>query len=64
MSKSNTENPKTMAEPIAIVGMAAMFPKSPDLKGFWHLIQAGVDGISDIPETHWSPDDYFHADQK
>ena len=49
---------------IAIVGMAAMYPKSPDLKGFWHLIRAGVDGISEVPDTHWSPDDYFDADQK
>ena len=58
-------NPQAKAsEPIAIVGMAAMFPKSPDLKGFWHLIRAGVDGITDVPSTHWNPDDYFDADPK
>ena len=58
MSKKHT------VEPIAIVGMAAMYPKSPDLKGFWHLIRAGVDGITDIPKSHWRPEDYFNADQK
>jgi acyl transferase domain-containing protein/acyl carrier protein/NAD(P)-dependent dehydrogenase (short-subunit alcohol dehydrogenase family) len=60
MSKSK----KNLMEPIAIVGMAAMYPKSPDLKGFWHLIRAGVDGITDVPDSHWKPSDYFHADQK
>ena len=59
MSKKNNT-----AEAIAIVGMAAMYPKSPDLKGFWHLIRAGVDGITEIPETHWRPQDYFNANQK
>ena len=28
---------------VAIVGLAGIFPKAPDLKGFWHLIRAGVD---------------------
>ena len=59
MSKKNTT-----ADAIAIVGMAAMYPKSPDLKGFWHLIRAGVDGITEIPQTHWRPEDYFDANQK
>jgi acyl transferase domain-containing protein/NAD(P)-dependent dehydrogenase (short-subunit alcohol dehydrogenase family) len=59
MSKNNSN-----AEAIAIVGMAAMYPKSPDLKGFWHLIRAGVDGITEIPDTHWRPEDYFDANQK
>ena len=63
MKKNATPQPKA-SEPIAIVGMAAMFPKSPDLKGFWHLIRAGVDGITDVPSTHWNPDDYFDADPK
>lgn len=49
---------------IAIVGMAAMFPKSPDLKGFWHLIRGGISGITDVPDTHWNPDDFFNADPK
>ena len=59
MSKKNNT-----ADAIAIVGMAAMYPKSPDLKGFWHLIRAGVDGITEIPNTHWRPEDYFDANQK
>ncbi|MBS2033641.1 SDR family NAD(P)-dependent oxidoreductase [bacterium] len=59
MSKKNHT-----ADSIAIVGMAAMYPKSPDLKGFWHLIRAGVDGITEIPKTHWRPEDYFDANQK
>lgn len=34
MSKTKNAKTQDMATPIAIVGMAGMFPKSPDLKGF------------------------------
>ncbi|MBW1821462.1 MAG: polyketide-type polyunsaturated fatty acid synthase PfaA, partial [Deltaproteobacteria bacterium] len=44
--------------------MGCFFPKSPGVKEYWRLISRGEDGITDIPETHWSPDDYFNEDQK
>ncbi|TNE90021.1 MAG: acyltransferase domain-containing protein [Deltaproteobacteria bacterium] len=50
-------------EPIAIVGMAALFPKSPDLASYWANIVAGADCISDVPQDHsWSPEDYNDED--
>jgi polyketide-type polyunsaturated fatty acid synthase PfaA len=49
---------------IAIVGMSALYPKANSLKAFWKILRLGTDTISDIPDTHWSPDDYFDADQK
>ncbi|MBW2192468.1 MAG: acyltransferase domain-containing protein, partial [Deltaproteobacteria bacterium] len=48
--------------PIAIIGMGCLFPKSPGLKAYWRLLYHGVDGITDIPETHWSPKDYYDHD--
>src|SRR6202034_4004873 len=32
-------------EPIAIVGMGAMFPDAPDLKAFWRLLRTGHDAV-------------------
>ncbi len=51
-------------QPIAVVGMACMFPKAKDLKGFWQVVRMGVDTTSEIPESHWSPGDYFDDDPK
>ena len=47
---------------IAIIGMGCIFPKSSNLKEYWHLLFNGVDAIEDIPETHWELKDYFNQD--
>lgn len=49
-------------EPIAVVGVSALFPGSYDATGFWRDILAGKDLLSDIPKSHWLIDDYFDAD--
>ncbi len=40
-------------EPIAIVGMACIFPGAPDLAHYWANITAGVDAIGNVPEQRW-----------
>jgi len=50
--------------PIAIIGMGCLFPKSSGLKAYWRLLSRGEDAITDIPETHWSTEDYFDTDPK
>ncbi|WP_257388388.1 type I polyketide synthase, partial [Tahibacter caeni] len=49
-------------EPIAIVGVSAIFPGSHDANGFWRDILAGKDLLTDVPATHWRVDDYYDAD--
>lgn len=49
------------AEPIAVVGMGAIFPGRGDTTGFWRDIFEGRDLISDTPSTHWLIEDYFDA---
>ena len=44
-----------MAEPVAIVGMGAVFPGAPDLDAFWSNIERGVDAISDVPPGRVDP---------
>ncbi len=48
--------------PIAIIGMGCLFPKSNSNEAFWSNINNCIDCITDIPSTHWSPDDYYDAD--
>ncbi|MBU0465653.1 MAG: polyketide-type polyunsaturated fatty acid synthase PfaA, partial [Proteobacteria bacterium] len=48
---------------IAIIGMGCIFPKSSNLKEYWHLLSNGIDAIVDIPDdTHWKLKDYFDQD--
>ncbi|RLB53036.1 MAG: hypothetical protein DRJ42_13125, partial [Deltaproteobacteria bacterium] len=54
--------PAQAAAPIAIIGIGCMFPKARDLRTYWQNIQDGRDCISETPESHWKPEDYFDAD--
>ena len=49
-------------KPIAIVGMSALFPEAEDLGAFWSNVLAMKDCITDVPPTHWDPDDYYDPD--
>ncbi|MBW2460570.1 MAG: acyltransferase domain-containing protein, partial [Deltaproteobacteria bacterium] len=61
-SQSVEPEPAKAAAPIAIIGIGCMFPKAQDLASYWQNIQDGRDCISETPETHWKPEDYFDAD--
>ncbi len=51
-------------QPIAVVGVSALFPGSIDKGGFWRDILAGRDLITDVPSTHWLIDDYYDPDPR
>lgn len=55
---------KIKDNPVAIIGIACLFPKASGLKAYWQLLYQKKDAIQDIPRTHWSADDYFHEDPK
>jgi len=59
MSADQTKQP-----PLAIVGLSALFPKAENLDQFWSNIRRGVDAITEVPETHWNPDDYFDSNRR
>ncbi len=44
-----------MSVPIAIVGMAALFPGAADLDAYWANIVAGHDAITEVPPDRWDP---------
>ncbi|HEX3349722.1 MAG TPA: beta-ketoacyl synthase N-terminal-like domain-containing protein, partial [Acetobacteraceae bacterium] len=47
---------------VAIVGMACIFPKAPDLEQYWANILGGVDAITEVPHERWDP--AVHWDQQ
>ncbi|MHB1559175.1 MAG: beta-ketoacyl synthase N-terminal-like domain-containing protein, partial [Isosphaeraceae bacterium] len=49
---------------MAIVGMGCLFPGADGLARYWASIRRAVDAIGDVPESHWSTDDYFDTDPK
>ncbi len=44
--------------------MGCMFPKADDLAGYWANIRQRRDAITEVPATHWRPEDYYDADPK
>ena len=49
--------------PLAIVGIGCLFPKADNPQEYWTNIREGVDAITDIPDSHWNPSDYFDEDK-
>lgn len=46
--------------PIAIIGMACIFPQAPDLAGFWRNILAGLDAVGE-PQDEWEAQRYLDS---
>jgi len=44
---------------IAIIGMACIYPGSPDLDGYWSTIVHGKNTITEVPLTRWNPQFYY-----
>jgi acyl transferase domain-containing protein/NAD(P)H-dependent flavin oxidoreductase YrpB (nitropropane dioxygenase family)/NAD(P)-dependent dehydrogenase (short-subunit alcohol dehydrogenase family)/acyl carrier protein len=60
-----TPRDQTTARPVldvAIVGMACVFPKAPDLQQYWANILGGVDAITEVAPERWDP--AVHWDQQ
>jgi len=61
---SDTNNGRTPFPPLAIVGIGSLFPKAQNVEEFWSLIKSGADAITEVPASHWRPEDYFSEDKK
>ena len=61
-SSSPAQDGSQRSEPLAVVGIGCLFPGSHDQKGYWAGIRDGRDQIEEIPESHWSINDYFDSD--
>ena len=50
--------------PVAIIGMASVFPGAHNLQEFWDIILNKVDCITDVPPSRWKIEDYYDPDPK
>ncbi|MDL4775045.1 beta-ketoacyl synthase N-terminal-like domain-containing protein [Actinomadura xylanilytica] len=46
-------------EPIAVVGMGAVFPGAGTAAELWRNVRAGVDAITEVPADRWDPAVYY-----
>ena len=54
MSKASQSNsPRLGDNPIAIIGMSALFPQAEHLGQYWNNIVEQIDSIIEIPESRW-----------
>ncbi|MCY0935119.1 type I polyketide synthase [Streptomyces sp. H34-S4] len=49
-------------DPIAIVGLSALYPKAPNLNEFWANVVSAADCIEDVPDTHWDVSEHYDPD--
>ncbi len=45
--------------PVAIIGMAGIFPQAKNLQEYWDNIFNKIDCITDVPLSRWDPADYY-----
>lgn len=57
-------NSKLQKTPIAVIGMASLFPQAKNLSEYWSNIINEVDCITDVPSSRWNIEDYYDPDPK
>jgi polyketide-type polyunsaturated fatty acid synthase PfaA len=67
MATCRSQSPKNLQPalanvPVAIIGIGCLFPKAASLKDYWHMLYNGIDAVTEIPSSHWSPSDFFDPD--
>uniref|UniRef100_UPI0003625516 type I polyketide synthase n=1 Tax=Actinokineospora enzanensis TaxID=155975 RepID=UPI0003625516 len=53
---------RTADTPIAIVGVAGLFPMAHDHRDFWQNIVDAADCTQDVPASRWRVEDYYDPD--
>lgn len=61
-SETEALNAKMNQTPIAIVGMASLFPQAKDLQEYWQNIVQKKNCITDVPASRWNVEDYYDPD--
>ena len=53
------EPPQDPFEPVAVIGVAALFPDAPDLDTFWNNILSAKVSLKEVPEDRWEIGDFW-----
>ncbi|OIJ85280.1 type I polyketide synthase [Streptomyces colonosanans] len=49
-------------DPIAIVGLSGLFPKSQNVREFWANVVTAADCTTEVPAGHWDVDEFYDPD--
>jgi acyl transferase domain-containing protein len=60
----NKTNRQLKSTPIAIIGMASLFPEAKNLQEYWDNIMREVDCITEVPPSRWDVDQFYDPDPK
>lgn len=60
----NKTNRQLESTPIAIIGMASLFPEAKNLQEYWDNIMREVDCITEVPPSRWDVDEFYDSDPK
>ncbi|MER3491473.1 MAG: beta-ketoacyl synthase [Mastigocladus sp. ERB_26_2] len=63
-TETNKINKKLHQTPVAIIGMASIFPESKNLQEYWEKIIRKVDCITDVPPSRWDINEYYDPNPK
>jgi acyl transferase domain-containing protein/sensor domain CHASE-containing protein len=55
-------NSSLKKNPVAVIGMSAMFADAKNIEEYWTNIIQSKDSIKDVPPNRWLIDDYYDAD--
>ncbi|CAM2065404.1 SDR family NAD(P)-dependent oxidoreductase [Sulfidibacter corallicola] len=60
--RASRDSDGTPTQPIAIIGLAGRYPKSPDLDSLWSRLENGETCIDEVPRDRWDAEAWFDAD--
>ena len=60
--KTNDINYQLRNTPVAVIGMASIFPKASNLQEYWDNILNKINCVTDVPANRWSVEDYYDPD--
>lgn len=59
VEKRNMRSGSSQAEPVAIVGMSGVFPRSKDIEELWENIISKKELVTEIPKERWNVEKYY-----
>jgi polyketide-type polyunsaturated fatty acid synthase PfaA len=61
LEKKNADE-QVYTTPVAIIGMASIFPQASSMPEYWDNILRKIDCVIDVPDSRWSTEDYYDPD--
>ncbi|MFF9202233.1 beta-ketoacyl synthase N-terminal-like domain-containing protein, partial [Streptomyces sp. NPDC014986] len=61
-SQQRTLDRRLARDPIAVVGLSALYPKARNLQEFWTNVVAAADCTTEVPASHWDVGEFYDPD--